>query len=172
MGSSSTTFPKVPAWLSTDATLPFLGLILVCLLPVPLHTQRPEVQDDRLPFDLLAVVSIVEPGSADLTLYSEAPPAGDEGMIGMVLTDGAGDLARRSEGPGDVDRIDGACSTICVRSVLSVVARASDKPSCIDTLGEVSSNLEHHSERLLVLETTHLIRPAVSLPPDTSSFLQ
>lgn len=75
----------------------------------------------------------MEPGSADLTLYKDAAPAGDEGMIGIVLTDGAGDFVRRIEGPGDEDRMEGVGSTICVRSVLSDVASASDRPSCIDT---------------------------------------
>ena len=81
-------------------------------------------------------------GSADLTLYRDVPTAGDVGSIGTVLTDGVGDLGRRVDGAGELDRIEAVsrlegtkvlfCCGAGDMSEASDVDRASVKPSCMD----------------------------------------
>jgi hypothetical protein len=103
--TASDTSPKVPALLSTDPTLPFLGLVDLGLEAL-LHTHRPDVHDDLFPwFRLLLPIG---GGSADLTLYRELPAAGEEDMAGTVLVDGVGDRALRVDGAGDMDLTEGA----------------------------------------------------------------
>jgi hypothetical protein len=103
--TASDTSPKVPALLSTDPTLPFLGLVDL-VLEALLHTHRPDVHDDLFPwFRLLFPTG---GGSADLTLYKELPAAGDEDMAGIVLRDGVGDRALREDGAGDMDLTEAA----------------------------------------------------------------
>lgn len=98
---------------------------------VPLHTHNPDVHDERLLVPLFPLLDflIVPGGSADLTLYNDDAPAGEEGMMGMVLTEGAGDLPLRIEGPGDDERREGVRCLTWTLSVSSEVARASDSPS-------------------------------------------
>ena len=81
-------------------------------------------------------------GSADLTLYRDVPTAGDVGSIGTVLTDGVGDLGRRVDGAGELDRIEAVsrlegtkvlfCCGAGDMSEASDVDRASVKPSYMD----------------------------------------
>ena len=113
--ASSTTLLSVPAWLATEADpmLPFLGLVFVCLGAVPpLQIHRPEVHEERFALFRLPVLAAAVAGdSADLTLYSDGAGDDDVATAGTVLTDPAGDLPRRMEGPGDEDRMDGVAGT-------------------------------------------------------------
>lgn len=103
--TASDTSPKVPALLSTDPTLPFLGLVDLGLDAL-LHTHKPDVHDDLFPWFRLPTP--IGGGSADLTLYRELPAAGDEDMAGTVLVDGVGDRALRVDGAGDMDLTEAA----------------------------------------------------------------
>jgi hypothetical protein len=135
--TASDTSPKVPVLLSTDPTLPFLGLVDLGLEAL-LHTHRPDVHDDLFPWFRLPVS--IGGGSADLTLYRELPAAGDEDMAGTVLVDGVGDRALRVDGAGDMDLTE-AASRIEEEALSAYsddtsgareVDKASVKPSCID----------------------------------------
>ena len=77
-----------------------------------------------------------------MTLYRDVPTAGDVGSIGTVLTDGVGDLGRRVDGAGELDRIEAVsrlegtkvlfCCGAGDMSEASDVDRASVKPSYMD----------------------------------------
>lgn len=81
-----------------------------------------------------------------MTLYRHEPIAGDVGSTGAVLTDGVGDLGRRVDGAGELERIEavsrleGTKVLFCCRagdSEASDVDRASVKPSCMDNWSSV-----------------------------------
>ena len=82
-----------------------------------------------------------------MTLYRDEPIAGDVGSTGTVLTDVVGDLGRRVDGAGELDRIEAVsrlegtkvlfCCGAGDMSEASDVDRASVKPSCMNNWSSV-----------------------------------